>query len=497
MKNLLSCLLVFAAVSAPLAHAATSNPAKFREPSPASNSLVRVNSTNQAHDFLRPWTKKPPFTRKGIGVVVGPNQVLVTAELVANHNFIELERPDSGARSVAALEFIDYDANLALLKGEDPAFLKDSSPVKLAATAQVGEVAKIVQIESNGIAAETDARLTTITTMPYLAEDSSLLVFRLSAPIQQREGSFVLPAFRGSELLGILMRYDSRNQTADVIPGPVISRFLEQAREGKLTAFPRAGISFATLRDPGLRKYLGLENNGGVFLGNIQPGSAAEKSGLQKGDVLLQIDSHKIDADGNIEHPDFGRISLGYLISTAANAGDKLRFRVHRDGKAVELPVQLERQSREAMAVPPYLFDQQPRYLILGGMVFREMNRAYLQEWGPDWRSSAPQRLVAADLFQHESDTPNQKVVFLSHVIPTPATLGYENFSDTIIEAVDGEPVSTLEELQQKLTKDLPGIRRIDLKGDPGWLFLDPASFEGTGEILKREYGIDRLHNLD
>ena len=36
----------------------------------SSSSLVRVNSTNQAFDFFRPWTKKAPFLRRGLGVVL-------------------------------------------------------------------------------------------------------------------------------------------------------------------------------------------------------------------------------------------------------------------------------------------------------------------------------------------------------------------------------------------------------------------------------------------
>jgi hypothetical protein len=462
-----------------------------------SASLVRVNSTNQAYDFLRPWSKKPPFTRRGIGVVVAPNRVLVTAELVANHNFIEFERPESGERAVAAIEFVDYDANLALLRAEDPAFLQAAPPVTLAETARVGEEVAILQLEPTGTAAETTARLTTITTGSYLADDVSLLVFRLSAPIQQREGSFVLPAFRGRELLGLLMRYDSRNQTADVIPSPVIRRFLEQAQTGEFTSFPRAGITFAGLRDPSFRNFLGLENNGGVFLGRIQPGSSAEKAELREGDVLLRIGQSQIDADGNIEHPDFGRLPMNYLISTEARVGDVIPFLVYRDGKQFEIPVRLERQDRESMRVPPYLFDKQPRYLILGGMVFRELNRAYLQEWGPDWRGTAPQRLVAADLFQNEEAEPAQRVVFLSQVIPTPATLGYESFADTIIESVNGHPVASLEELAEKLSDTSSGIHRIELADDPGWIFLDPSTFEQTAMDLEREYGISHTKNFE
>src|SRR3712207_3852034 len=94
-------------------------------------SVVRVNVTNQPHAFVRPWGKRPPFVRRGIGAVLANQRVLVTGELVANSNYIEFEAGDSGQKMPATVEVVDYEANLALLKPEDPTFLKDLSPLEL------------------------------------------------------------------------------------------------------------------------------------------------------------------------------------------------------------------------------------------------------------------------------------------------------------------------------------------------------------------------------
>ena len=63
-------------------------------------SVLRVNSTNQAYDFFRPWSKKAPFNRRGLGAVIDGGEVLVTAELVWDSNFIELEKPEIGRAHV-------------------------------------------------------------------------------------------------------------------------------------------------------------------------------------------------------------------------------------------------------------------------------------------------------------------------------------------------------------------------------------------------------------
>ena len=59
-------------------------------------SLVRVNVTGQPFDYFRPWQKKAPFSKRALGAVLPHDRVLVTADLVANQNYVELERAESG-----------------------------------------------------------------------------------------------------------------------------------------------------------------------------------------------------------------------------------------------------------------------------------------------------------------------------------------------------------------------------------------------------------------
>lgn len=461
-----------------------------------SRSLIRVNSTLQAWDFVRPWTKKQPGARRGTGVVVGPNRVLVTATMVAHNTFIELEKPAGGQRTPAKVVAVDYDANLALLEAQDPKFLEGAVPVFLDETARVGSVAEILQLEPNGEIAPTAARLTTITIAPYAVDDIALLVFRLTAPLQQRDGSFFLPAVREGRLLGLVMRYDNRNQTTDVIPPPVIRRFLKHAEAGTQGGFPRAGITMASLQDPQLRQYLGVKDDGGVMITAVTPRGPAAKAGVQPNDVLLAVDDRKIDADGNFQHPDYGRIGLSYLITTEREAGDTVTFTIVRQGQEMKIPVVLERRNVEAMSVPVYWVDKQPYFLIAGGLIFHELTRPFLQEWGGDWRNTAPQRLVYADLFQDELRPNGDKVVFLAGVLPSPATLGYEQFSGQVVASVDGEPVRSLQQLALKLLEPGPGILAIGLDSDPRLLFVDKEVVRKIGPQLARHYGITQLHNL-
>ena len=46
----------------------------------------------------------------------------------------------------------------------------------------------------------------------------------------------------------------------------------------------------------------------------------------------------------------------------------------------------------------------------------------------------APQRLVYLDAFQNELPPDRGKIVFLSQILPTPNTLGYENLEHLVVK---------------------------------------------------------------
>src|SRR5215471_18934537 len=127
---------------------ATAALAKKEAPSPAPTnkdikqklvSLVRVNVTGQPYDYFRPWQKKPPVSKRALGAVLSKGRVLVTADLVANQNYVELERAESGEKTAANVDVIDYEANLALLEPADKNFLAGIAPLEVSGDTVVGD----------------------------------------------------------------------------------------------------------------------------------------------------------------------------------------------------------------------------------------------------------------------------------------------------------------------------------------------------------------------
>src|SRR6266851_7418793 len=250
-------------------------------------SLVRVNVTGQPYDYFRPWQKKAPFSKRALGAVLPKGRVLVTADLVTNQNYVELERAESGEKTAANVLVIDYEANLALLEPAEKTFLDGITPLEITSDTVVGDRLAAWQLEPTGALVATEGLVTTVQMTPYPIDVGEFLTYRISLPMQYRENSYTVPLVKNNKLAGLLLRYDSRSQLLDAIPAPIITHFLKEAESQNYRGFPSAGFSFFPTRDPQLREFAGEKGKGGgVYVTNVERGTPAMKAGLQVGDVV-------------------------------------------------------------------------------------------------------------------------------------------------------------------------------------------------------------------
>lgn len=462
-------------------------------------SVVRVNVTNQAWDFARPWGKRPPFSRRAIGTVLSGNRVLVTAELVGNANYVEFETADGGQKAPATVEVVDYESNLALLKTDDAAFLKPLKPLEIG-HANVGDVVSVWQLENNGALLVTKGPVTTAEVTRYPTDDSPLLVYRVTMPLQFRDSSFTLPVIHGGKLAGLVMRYDNNTNNADVLPAPIIEHFLKDAAKARYEGFPRLGITSSPTRDPQFRRFLGLNGStpGGVYIADVLKDGPAARAGIEKGDVLLVADGHAVDQDGNYKDPDYGKIGISHLFSTRHFAGDVVKCTVFRNGAKKDLAVTLARRPVESYVIEPYVIDRAPKFYILGGLVLSELSRQYLKEYGNDWQKKAPEQFVYYDRQQGElfKDGP-KKLVFLNRVLPSDLTVGYEDLGQLIVTKINGVTLQSLADVPAALEKATDGLHKIEFDGEPKVIYLDAAATAADAKNFQQKYRLPALQRLD
>jgi S1-C subfamily serine protease len=486
------CILGLVLAFSPLLRAEKASP---------ENSIVRVNATLQSYNFLRPWEKGAPTPRRGLGAVLPGNRVLVTAEMCVNSTFVELEHPSNGSRVPARIAGIDYEANLAVLAPADTnsRVFEGLQPLELDDSVVGGDILNVWQIEDNGDAVSTDVDVLRVNVGRYFISDSIFLLYQVKGSLQARVNSFTLPVVKNGKLVGMLLSYSAQEQTAGVLPAPIIAAFLKDLDDGKYEGFPNLGVSFSQTLDETLREFSGIaDQEGGIFVREVARDSSAAKAGVEEGDVILSIAGHPIDARGNYNHPVYGKLSFSHLVRGGALVGDEIDLKIFRKGEPLTLTVDLARKKAEDFLIDPYMFDRGPKYLIFGGLIFQELTLPYLESWGDDWSTQAPFKLVYAasnpEPFEKQG---RKKLVFLSNVLKTPSTLGYESVNSVVVTQVNGRPIKEIKDLAAALdTVPANGIHTVEFNDFPKVIYVDDRASKLVDQQLI-QYGIGLLRRLD
>jgi len=455
----------------------------------AGRSVLRIETTSQSWNPGQPWDRRGPRRRKGLGALVGDGRILTTSEMAADATFIEFETSDGTRTATAAVHAVDYEANLALLVLADPekdaAFFEGMEPLDLAKDPAIGTPLDIIQVEDNGRTLLTRGSLHSVDITSSFLSDHFFLTLEVKASMQSASSSYTLPVLRNGRLAGILTSYDSKDQICDVIATEIVRQFLEQSKEGGTAGFPSLGISATRTDDPSFRKWLKLPDTaGGLYVNKVRTGSSADAAGLKQGDVILSIDDSAIDRRGYFESPLYGPLFWSHLIRGSKIAGDSVTLGLWRDGKPTAIKATLKRRERDSELVPNHMFGQAPPFLVKGGFIFQELSEPLLKAFDKEWESKAPLNLLDAFLNPEDYDQDRNHIVFLSGVIATPATLGYERINNLIVSKVNGKPITDMTTLIAAFDEPVDGLHSIEFDDQDFPIYLDELISNAIDEQL-------------
>ncbi len=223
----------------------------------------------------------------------------------------------------------------------------------------------------------------------------------------------------------------------------------------------------------------------------------AAKAGVQVGDVIVALGNNEIDPNGNYVDPLYGKIEFTNLITSHGFAGEMVPIRIQRAGQPMQLTMKLEHRAAQDYVIPPYGSEQPPPFYVLGGLIFEELSRQYLKEWGGNWQKEAPQRLVYLDRFQSEIfPEGNRRVVLLSQVMPANSTIGYDDLAYLIVKKVNGNEIRSLSDLAEAVKQPIDGFIKVETEEDPKQIELDAAQVAAEAPALQQNYGLPSLQRL-
>lgn len=416
-------------------------------------SVFKVYTVHSALNTHMPWTSKPQEESTGSGFAIfhdGQACVLTNAHVVSDASYIELRKAGDATKYVATRVKIAHECDLALLTVDDPMFWQHVHPLTFGAMPSLQDEVSVVGYPEGGEGISiTMGVVSRIEIQRYAHSGASLLAVQIDAAINP--GNSGGPALNeGGEVIGVAFQNQQESQNIGyVIPIPTIQHFLaDSVDEESLAAsgFCSLGIFWQTMDNQQLRRFHGLpETASGVLVRGVLPLAMAARL-IKRGDVILRAQGYAIANDGSFAVGARERLSFVHLIHLLF-PGDEIELTIWRDGSELSLSVPVQPVAR---LVPATVYDSPQPYFLYAGFVFVPLTEPYLQEWGEEWLSDAPQELVHVTLTGIRQEIDEQPVI-LSRCYPSQQTAGYANLNDRRVVSLNGEPVLNIKQMYHRV----------------------------------------------
>src|SRR5688572_29471034 len=247
-----------------------------------------------------PGQREGPGPGQGIGsgfIISQDGYILTNAHVVAGSSEVTVRMADAKREFKAKVVGADERTDVALLKvdqsGLPVARLGKSSDLQPGQwVAAIGSPFGFANTITAGIVSATERALPAETYLPFIQTDVAVNPGNSGGPLLNLDG----------EVVGINSMIYSRTGgymgVSFAIPIEAALDVSKQLREhGKVTR-GRLGIGIQPVTKE-LAQSFKLDSTNGVVVVQVEPGSPAEKAGLQVGDVILSYNGKKID-EGNL-----------------------------------------------------------------------------------------------------------------------------------------------------------------------------------------------------
>lgn len=238
---------------------------------------------------------------------------------------------------------------------------------------------------------------------------------------------------------------------AYLIPINSVMLMMETFFEQSIVRCPYWGIEIRPTTEQTLN-YLQSPYNGGIYISNVKAGSIGELIGLQKGDLLYQIDGLDVDRHGYLESPWTNRkITVGTYLNRLA-FGKTVCYTIFRNGDSFTFEYTITpRQSNPIDFIYPWI-EAMPEYEIIGGFVVGQFTLNYLNILREMARRIGDSDLKSSSMMKYkEKDNQLEPRVCITSILPDSQAHKTESFnsSDLILSAVNGIPVKTLADFRE------------------------------------------------
>jgi S1-C subfamily serine protease len=426
--------------------------------------VVKIFVRSVDTSYTSPWQKMEAATGTGSGFSIGNNLILTNAHVVYNGVSVRVQRPGLAGQFEGKVVCIARQCDLALVKVDDSRFWQDLPQVHFSdelpeLDTDVTAVGYPMGGDNLSITRGVVSRVDLMEFTMLGIGDPPLLSIQIDAAINP--GNSGGAVFNESlQVCGVAFAgMDSGQSIGYVIPVSVVRLFLASFEEhGEFLGVPSLGVVMQTTENAAIKHKYGISagdaadgasdssgTGGGMIVTKVVELSSSEGV-LQEGDVITTIGGQEVGEDGSVAFRGFERISLVHEV-TSCRPGDELPLTVLREGELTELSIVLKTSPK----LVPRLdgVDAQPKYLVVGGLVFVPLSVPFLMHhFG--WPKYSPPAELNNRLRDPLTKDGNE-VVILAKVLADDLNFGYQDMGGVQLTKLNGVEVESMAHLKQLL----------------------------------------------
>ena len=455
-------------------------------------SIVRFDVTRNDHNFRVPWDKRAQSVSK-LGAVIDGNEVLTTAQGLANHTLVRLQKGGRGRWFNGEVKWVDFQANLAVVGVSDEIFWSDLTPIQFAEADELRDDLQVVRWRAGNIERRA-AEFSRFTVADANFNQAPRIELKASSEIEGAGRGELMVS--GAKVVGLVA--SKSGSTCSVIPAPFITAALKLRADGNYRGLGYFDFIWQPASNPATTEFFELNGPArGVLVikTSTRPGA---KSPLNLHDIILEVDGFPIDIQGDYLDPDYGHVIMEYLACRNKWAGDIVKLKVWRDGKTQQIDYTLPKADFTENLVTDRPEGAEPTYLIAGGLVFVPLSAEYLSSWGKDWQRNAPFRLVFYN--NQKPEKAQRSLVVLSLVLPDFYNIGYQerNAQNLVLDKANGLRIDTLKSLANALKSPEDGFHVFEFKKGSALqkIILDAEKLDAANQRIAKRYRIAQFQKL-
>lgn len=414
------------------------------------DTVVQVFANVSEFNWLEPYKTPEQSEGAGSGFFINSNGDVVTNyHVVAQAATVQIQIPSFGMeRFDAKIVGVSPDRDIALLTLTDEARAKIAERISSIPFLELGDSDEILRSQEVLALGYPLGQTRMKSTLGIVSGRERLGYFgyiQITAPLNP--GNSGGPALNAQgKVIGINNRGVMEAQNVGyIIPINEVKSALQDLHKVKLLRKPTLGCIF-TVATPEMVRYLGNPGTGGWYIAKVFEDTLLEAVGVKEDDMLYAVNGNRVDIYGemNVSWSE-DKVSLFEYLNRLT-IGDTINFLVYRKGERKEFTFKLEHKYLPSVrAIYPEFEPEATDYEIIGGMVVMQLTINHIGRL----ISRCPD-LVRFGRVEHQ----HEPSLLITYVQPnSQAHKARVLRAGEIIEAINGEKVTTLDEFRKAALK--------------------------------------------